>query len=457
MTEKKYYTIDEAAGVLGITPAEVNLRRERNDLHGYRDGANWKFKAEDVEALARRIRTQEVSAAGDEDDTGEVLLSEVALGGSDAGTSGTVIGGKGKGAADSDLRLADSEIRLGGSDVKPSGSGTKKSDSGTKKASGSALDLVGGPKKSPPRAAQDLDLTIDEELLLDEELPLGDEPKPGSAVGKKKPSSGVGKKPGSAVGKKPGSGVGKKAGGSGIGERTLQIQDDDLVIGGSGGGGGGTGSDVTIGGDSGISLVDPTDSGLSLEEPLELDREQEEESLELGEDDMLTFSEEADTDAPTALKTDEGFQLTPLEETGDEDSESGSQVIALEGGPASDAAPTMIATGPTPMGAAMLDEDFTGGGAPIGLGAAVPAAGSPLGMGQPVFTDQGPVAAGVEPAMVLPEAPYSGLQVTSLVLCTLLLVLCGWMGYDLLRNMWSWNGAYPVNSVFMDMILKMFG
>jgi len=445
MADKKYYTIDEAAGVLGITPAEVNLRRERNELHGYRDGANWKFKAEDVEALARRIRTQELAAAGDEDDTGEVLLSEVALGGSDAGTSGTVIGGKGKAAADSDLRLADSEVRLGGSDVKPSGSGTKKSDSGTKKAGGSALDLVGGAKKAPAPAAQDLDLTIDEELLLDEELPLGDELKPGS---------GSGKKPGSGLGKKPGSGVAKKAGDSGAG---LKLEDDELVIGAGGGGGGGTGSDVTIGSDSGISLVDPTDSGLSLEEPLELEREEEEESLELGEDDMLTFSEEADAEAPTALKTDEGFQLTPLEETGEEDSESGSQVIALEGAPVSDAAPTMIATGAAPMAAAMLDEDFTGGGAPLGLGPAMPAAGSPLGMVQPVFTEQGAMAAGVEPAMVLPETPYSGLQVTSLVVCAILLILSGWMGYDLLRNMWSWNGTYPVNSFFMDMILKMFG
>jgi len=426
MADKKYYSIDEAAGVLGITPAEVNLRRERNELHGYRDGANWKFKAEDVEALARRLRTQEISAAGDDDDTGEVLLSEVALGGSDAGTSGTVIGGRAKGAADSDLRLADSEIRLGGSDVKKTGSGTKKSDSGTKKAGASALDLVAGAKKSAPPSAQDMDLTIDEELLLDEELPLGDDLKPGS-------------------------GVAKKAGGSGAGK----LEDDDLVI-GAGAGGSGTGSDVSIGSDSGISLVDPTDSGLSLEEPLELERE-EEESLELGEDDMLTFAEETDQEAPAAMKPDEGFQLTPLEESGDEDSESGSQVIALEEGPVSDAAPTMIAAGAAPMAAAMLDEDFSGGEAPLGFGPAVPAAGSPLGMAQPIFTDQGAVAVGAAPAMVLPESPYSGLQVTALVFCMLLLILCGWMSYDLLRHMWSWNGPYPVNSFFMELILKMCG
>jgi TRAP-type C4-dicarboxylate transport system permease small subunit len=73
-----------------------------------------------------------------------------------------------------------------------------------------------------------------------------------------------------------------------------------------------------------------------------------------------------------------------------------------------------------------------------------------------MFADQGAVAVGA-PSMVLPETPYSGLQVTSLVACTVLLILCGWMGYDLLRNMWSWNGAYTVNSSLMDFLVGLFG
>jgi excisionase family DNA binding protein len=437
MAEKKYYSIDEAAAVLGVTPAEINLRRERNELHGYRDGANWKFKAEDVDALARRLRSQAISAAAEEDDTGEVLLSEVALGGSDAGISGTVIGGKGKKATDSDLRLVDSDVKLSGSDVKLSGSDAKRGGSDVKrevataKPGGSALDLAPeGPKKTPSpgstaAGAPDLDVTINEELLLDEEMPLEEE-----------------KKPAAPAAKKPGDSAVEVSG--------RKLDDDDLVIGGSG-----SGSDITIGGDSGISLVDPTDSGLSLEEPLELEREPEDDSLELGEDDMLTFSEEADADAPTAMKTDEGFQLTPMEESGEEESESGSQVIALEGTPISDAAPTMIAGGPSPLGAAaMLDEDFAGAAAPVGLGVAVPAAGSPLGAAQAVYGEAGPTAV---PSMVLPEAPYSGLQITALSACVVLLVLCGWMSYDLLRNMWGWNGAYTVNSKLMDMIVGLFG
>jgi hypothetical protein len=30
------------------------------------------------------------------------------------------------------------------------------------------------------------------------------------------------------------------------------------------------------------------------------------------------------------------------------------------------------------------------------------------------------------------------------------------MLFDLMRNMWSWNGAYAVNSSLMDMILSWF-
>jgi len=406
MAEKKYYTIEEAAAYLGLTPAEINLRRERNELRGLRDGPNWKFKGEEVEAMARRIRSQAISAAGDEDDTGEVLLSEVALGGSDAGTSGAVIGGKGKSAPDSDLRLVDSDVNLGGSDVKIT-EAPPKPGSGAKKA-------------APP--SHDLDVTIDEELLLDEDL---DESKAAPPAA-------------------------KKPGGSGVGAAGRKLEDDDLVL----GGGSGTGSDVSIGSDSGISLVDPTDSGLSLEEPLELERESEDESLELGEDDMLTFSEEAESEAPTALKADEGFQLTPLEEAGEEDSESGSQVIALEGAPVSQDAPTMIAGAAAPLGAAMLDEDLAGMGAPVGLVPALPAAGGPLGAVQPVFAEGAAVPV---PGMVLPEAPYSGLQITGLAVTSVLVILCGWMSYDLLRNMWSWNEPYTVNSALMNLILGIFG
>jgi excisionase family DNA binding protein len=397
MLEKRYYSVEEAAQTLGITPAEVNLLRERHELHGYRDGAAWKFKVEDVDALAKQRRLQEKLASAEPgEDTGDVLLSEVALGGSDAGSSGTVIGAPEKGPHDSDLRLADSEVKLG----EPQAAAAPGSGAG--KAAGAG----------EPGMALDQDIVLDQSISLDDESqtppvtkPAGDSAVPLAAEGKK-------------------------------------LDDDNVVLGGSG-----TGSDITIGGDSGISLVDPTDSGLSLEEPLELDRG-EEESLELGEDDMLTFSEEADTGAPTQLRTDEDFMLTPMEEAPEEESESGSQVIALDTEPAPAAAPTALATGAAP--AAMLEEDFAAAGE-AGLAAGLPA-GGPLGVAPSGLAEAAQIAAPVPE--VFPEAPYTGLNVLALSVCTLLLVLGGMMAFDLMRNMWSWEGPYTVTSKLMDLIVK---
>ena len=95
-----------------------------------------------------------------------------------------------------------------------------------------------------------------------------------------------------------------------------------------------------------------------------------EESLELGEDDMLAGGEAAG-DQTLALKTDDDFLLTPLEEAADvqeSSSESGSQVIALD---TEEAGIGMVDAGVEGM-ATMLDEDISGQPA-LGLGS--PAAG----------------------------------------------------------------------------------
>jgi hypothetical protein len=59
-------------------------------------------------------------------------------------------------------------------------------------------------------------------------------------------------------------------------------------------------------------------------------------------------------------------------------------------------------------------------------------------------------------AAMVPDAPFSGWNVGSLVLCSLLLMFCGMFLYDLMRNIWSWDGPYTVNSSMMDMILSWF-
>ena len=376
---QKYLNSKEAAEALGVPVEEIKRMIDARELYGYRDGADWKFKVEDIERKAQQHAT-ETPDTGD-----EVLLSEVELGGSATGASGTVIGmRKGKqAAADSDLQLADSDVH---------------------------------PATSPPPAASDskttqfeeLDLTLDEDLSLDDSAPSA-KPKDDSAIDL----------------------------------APAKMEDDELVLGGESG----VGSDITLGGDSGISLVDPADSGLSLEQPLDLGATGEE-SLELGEDDMLTMAVEG---SGVMMKGDDEFLLTPTDEAVDgEDSESGSQVIALD--TEGDEAATMVGGMPGAGMAAMLEEDLSalpagGLGAPMMGGPMGAAAGEPMAMpgGQPMM--MGPT---------LPEMPYTGLNITSLVLCSLLLMLCGMFMYDVLRNMWSWDSTLGINSPMMDTILGWF-
>jgi hypothetical protein len=389
---KDYYNLEKAAEVLGIYPAELNEKRERGEVHAYRDGADWKFKKDEIDELAVEIRSQKTSAekkddeaaAAAEDDSEDVVLSEIELGESGPGASGTVIGTEGQSPEDSDIKLAASDIGLTAETDQP--------ESGT---------------------LEELDLTIEEDVQLeDSEISLGED-----------------------------SGIASASGGSAV-ELSPGLEDEDLVLGGSG-----SGSDITIGQDSGISLVDPQDSGLSLDEPLEL--ASDDESLALGEDDMLTLSEETDTESPTQLQADDDFLLTPLDEGADEeDSESGSQVIALDEA-AGDEAATMVAGDGM---AAMLDEEVGGVDMGIGVSPLEPAlgAGAPLGGQQPVAP-----GAALAPGAPLPEAPFGTLAMVMLSLCMVVMVLSGMMAYDLMRNMWSWSGPFDVTSSLMDMILSL--
>jgi hypothetical protein len=193
------------------------------------------------------------------------------------------------------------------------------------------------------------------------------------------------------------------------------FEDDDLVLGSHG-------SDIS---DSGISLASAVDSGLSLEQPLELGTEAQ------AEEGSGTAGE---------LMADDEFLLTPAVEMGEEEvDESGSQVIALDTeGEFDDSAATMLGEG----GVGMLEED-TLGAAP-GMN---PLAGAAV-MAAPTMATMQPVIAR--------EAPYSVLNVISLGACAFFLLLTGMFMFDLMRNIWSWQGAYSVNSAIMDSIIGMF-
>jgi hypothetical protein len=374
---QKYYNLREASRVLGVGEEEIKEMLQRKELYGLRDGADWKFKVEDIERLARdRAR----SVPTPESEEADVLLSEHELGESGPGASGTVIGmgGAERPTSESDLRLADSDISAT----------TTRAEQPSRPAGKPMAD--GGTKHD------DLDLTLDSAPTLD----IAEE----AAISRRSASPS---------------------------DSTLDIAADtegESVLEGSG-----PGSDITLGSDSGISLVDAADSGLSLEAPIGLGAD---ESLELGEEDMLG-------DEGMAPAGEDDFLLQPSPEPHDADeSESGSQVIALVDAEADDGA-TMVAS-PRLAAVGITDEDL--GVYQRGLPPAPDITGE-------TTTAPTPAAETVAWSEALPEPPYSALQITGLVACALMLVVCGMFAFDLLRNMWMWESPYTFNSWMIETVL----
>ncbi|MBN2295149.1 MAG: helix-turn-helix domain-containing protein [Pirellulales bacterium] len=384
---QKFYNVAKAAEVLGVSPAEVNELRENQKLHGYRDGADWKFKAEEVDEMASQ------ASNGASDGEEDVLVTELELGVSDPGASGTVIGPPPVELddIDEDAAAADTELK-----------------------SEQPKDAV----DSAVNGFEELEFTFDDSQL---DLASGST---GSSL---------------AGGSTPGSEIDLSA---------EALDDDDLVLGGSST----SGSDLTLGGDSGISLIDPADSGLSLEEPLDL-ADGSGDSLALGEDSMLSLDEVSTGGSSSDEAGDSDFTLTPMDEVLDDDGqESDSQVIALDTEEPEEL--ELIDEGMP----AMLDEepavdlvDVSGAAAPLetagvaDFGAAVV---------QDTAVPQTQIAGA---ATVMSEAPYSGLNIASLGFCCVLLALVGMMMYDVMLNMWSWNGVHSFNSPLLSWLSGMLG
>jgi hypothetical protein len=442
---QKLLTAEEAAKMLGISVDDLSAMRERRQVFGIRDGSSWKYKQQDVERAAEEMKSGG-SGVGlpnpDDQESDSVLLSEVELG--DPGStsmSGTVIGKPGvMSPIDSDIELFDAEDKRAGSSATSDSDVELVPDLGSGSPIDSDVRLVA--KEDSPVAGPGSDIAGTVELELsdlsldddDTDLPfdVGSSALADSKVKKAtdavKPdgpgsdltldvedaSSSVAFDSGLSLGAEPGGDAPSSSSPSGV-DSAIELggsafEDDDLVLGSH------TGSDIS---DSGISLASPADSGLSLEQPLELGDEGEG-SGTAGE-----------------LMADDEFLLTPAVEMGEEElDESGSQVIALDTeGDFDDSAATMLGdTG----GVGMLEEEAPALDAMAG--AAVMAA---------------PTMATMQP-VIAREAPYSIFNVISLAACALFLMLTGMFMFDLMRNMWSWNGPYTFNSAMMDSIIGMF-
>jgi hypothetical protein len=178
------------------------------------------------------------------------------------------------------------------------------------------------------------------------------------------------------------------------------------------------GSDVTLDvAGSGINLASPKDSGILLD------------NLDLAAASGIGKRGGSDT----SLKTDEDFLLTPMEEQGDDSTDSGSQVIALEGSDFADDATATLIAGEVPGLGPALDAEGFGAGAYAGAGA-------------------GAGAMAMQPAA--PDTVFGVGSVITLIVCTLFMGLTGVMMYDIIRNMWSWDTPYSFSSTLMDLILQ---
>ena len=132
----KYIELKEAADRLRITPEELTEMRSRNEIFGYRDGASWKFKPEEIDRVANDlgagaasdmapdiadissdsadelIDVADLKLEDEDSDDESILVTEEELGRSDDSTSSTIIGKAGSEvpSSESDIQLADDSL-----------------------------------------------------------------------------------------------------------------------------------------------------------------------------------------------------------------------------------------------------------------------------------------------------------------------------------------------------------
>jgi excisionase family DNA binding protein len=344
----KFLSPEEAARLLGVSSDEVNRLVDRKQLFPMRDGATVKFKADDVDRLAR----DRASDGGSGDDLSLDLdlpaggaADEIALGepldGADsifagdlpaaAGASQTIVRGAADKAADADLALS-SPGGLGSDDL--------------------ALDsIIAASSPSLARGAGES----------------------GSA---------------------PGSGL------------TIDLGDT-----GAAGGGPGSIAGLSV---TGAALSGVLDSGLSLE-----DGAVQISGIDIGG---------AGASGASAIAGGSGLGGDEFELGGDTtDDESASVVIATED------------TG---------DSSF--------FGAAVE--GDASAVSEDLSADDASVILGVDPGeyAYAMETPFSALQITGLVCCSLLLLFGGFMMYDLVRTIGSPEGPSLANPL-LGALAETFG
>jgi hypothetical protein len=505
-----YLVLDEAARMLGISPDELNQLRQQLGISAYRDGSSWKFKAADIERLARERSNRggqseddlslgeidddlslslddEPSVApaaavppplpvsGDSDELGLSLDDDLGLPGEAPGSAAdlAVTPADGFSLSDDDLSLSvDDDLSLSSADAAPV-------------ADGSA---IGG------LADDDLSLSADDDLKLGDDLSLSGDDDLGQLSLASGDDLSLGDDDDLSL---AASDAGEPAPAPAAASASSVAMDDSFEL----APGGADAAEIDPYAALAAEAGDDDDDDISLGDEISLS-----DDLALGDDEMLGLADDAPKSKPESKSKASELTLN----TGDSDIEllsdadsadlklGGDDPLGLDDGDAlssdldddqlilSDDS-RAIAPEPTPLSSA---EDFQltpfsevegepseSGSQVIALdsgedfadmGGALAASGEPA-MASMLEEDMGAgpagglAAGGLQPvgavgsSALAAEAPWGGLEMTFLIMGALLLLVTGMMMFDLMRNLGAWGSPMSVNKTLMDTVLGMLG
>lgn len=413
----KFIELKEAAAQLGISPDKLQEMREAGEIHGYKDGASWKFKPSEIERIAKERGSSGGEEAADQseslslsddgfadllnlDDGGasdnELDNSSVLIGGEsgeqEQDSSSTVIGKEQQKDEAAEAAAPAGESSAGASE---DSSGSGESSQGNE--DDYELKLADSKDDSDDLAAgDDLDFESDAVMALDDDVDLE-----------------------LAVDSDDEESVEPDSGSS---EGELAVESS----------GSGSGSDEESKAASGPTLEESAEEGLELpeDEDEELPSVEEKSQEASGEQEM------------GGVQQDEEFLLSPSDSVlGDESSDSGSQVIALEDSSAFES-----------------DADLEGGEADEPM--LVEEEGEAEGLGdelEPIDDTAAQPESAYPAGAEAVEAEYNVWNIVALLLVLLLLSTAGMLMTDVVRNMWSWHGDVAASSAVADSIVEWFG
>ena len=252
--------MDEAASMLGMTVEQLSELRSNNEIFGYKDGANWKFKKVELERVAgeMNITLKQEGAVYEEDSSVELDLPASELSGSiKLDDSAEVL--------DDELSFGSSSLSLASESSKSAGDSANLLDDDPEKA-----DSPSDTGKMLGAEKEEEDMLLSEDDLFSDELSLADSTSFEESA-----------------------------------ELDSDFEESDLILDDSD-----SNSEI---------MLDSSASGIGLgDEPLELGGS-DIDSLELPEDDdMIVLDSAADSEAATMMQEDD-FNLTPLEASMDEE------------------------------------------------------------------------------------------------------------------------------------------